>query len=88
MRKTLPILLLFCSFAAISQEAIPLKGDEIFGSINARQIGPALMSGRVNDLELHPTDPKIVYVGTAGGGIWKSQDGGVTYRSVFDKHIQ
>jgi len=88
MKKLLPILSLLCSFAAFSQEAIPLKGDEIFGSINARQIGPALMSGRVNDLELHPTNPKIMYVGTAGGGIWKSQDGGVTYRSIFDKHIQ
>lgn len=88
MKKLLPILFLFCSFSALSQEAIPLKGDEIFGSIQARQIGPALMSGRVTDLEPHPTDPKILYVGTAGGGIWKSQDAGVTYRPIFDKHIQ
>lgn len=88
MKKALLLLLSITTFAAFSQEAIPLKGEEIFGSMQARQIGPALMSGRITDLEPHPTDPKIMYVGTAGGGIWKSSDGGVTYKSVFDKHIQ
>jgi photosystem II stability/assembly factor-like uncharacterized protein len=73
---------------AYAQEAIPLKGDEMFGSLRARHIGPALMSGRVSDLEGHPTDSKILYVGTAGGGVWKSNDAGVTFNPIFDKHNQ
>lgn len=73
---------------SLAQDAIPLKGDELFGSMRARHIGPALMSGRITDLELHPKDPKVVYVGTAGGGIWVSKDAGVTYNPIFDKHIQ
>jgi photosystem II stability/assembly factor-like uncharacterized protein len=80
--------LFFVTTAAIAQEAIPLKGDELFGSIRARHIGPALMSGRVSDLEGHPTDARVMYVGAAGGGVWKSVDGGVTYRPIFDKHVQ
>ncbi|MCU0353582.1 MAG: hypothetical protein MUD08_07585 [Cytophagales bacterium] len=73
---------------ATAQEAIPLKGDELFGSLRARHIGPALMSGRITDIEGHPTDAKVVYIGTAGGGVWKSTDGGVTFKAVFDKHTQ
>ena len=73
---------------AFSQNPIPLKGDEIFGSLKARQIGPAIMSGRISDIEGHPTDSKIVYIGTAGGGVWQSTNAGVTYNSIFDKHAQ
>jgi photosystem II stability/assembly factor-like uncharacterized protein len=86
------ILLLAASvFGFIStqaQEALPLKGDEIFGSMRARHIGPALMSGRITDLEGHPTNNKIVYAGAAGGGVWKTSDGGVTYTPIFEKHNQ
>ncbi len=89
MKKTYSVILfLLIGFAAQAQDAIPLKGDELFGSLNARHLGPALMSGRVSDLEGHPTDAKIMYIGAAGGGVWKSSDGGVTYKPVFDKHIQ
>jgi photosystem II stability/assembly factor-like uncharacterized protein len=79
----------FFSFVAIhAQEPIPLKGEELFGSMRARQIGPALMSGRITDIEGHPTDSRIIYIGTAGGGVWKSTDGGVIFKPIFDKHIQ
>ena len=71
MKKNIYILaLLFISSFGFAQKAIPLKGDELFGSMRARQIGPALMSGRVSDLEGHPTNPKILYAGTAGGGVF------------------
>jgi len=79
---------LFLTSAAFAQDAIPLKGDELFGALRARHIGPALMSGRVSDIEGHPLDSRVLYVGAAGGGVWKSTDGGVTYKPVFDKHIQ
>ncbi|MBK9736073.1 MAG: hypothetical protein IPO92_14385 [Saprospiraceae bacterium] len=71
-----------------AQKAIPLKSDEIFGSIRARQIGPAVMSGRVTDIEGHPKDSKILYVAAAGGGVWQSNNSGVTFNPIFDKHTQ
>ena len=81
-------LLIFISVSylmSFAQEPIVLSGDELFGSIKARQIGPALMSGRITDLVGHPTNSRIIYIGTAGGGIWRSADGGSSFNSIFDK---
>lgn len=71
-----------------AQEAISIKGEALFGAMRARHIGPALMSGRFTDLTGHPTDSKIIYAGSAGGGVWRSTDGGVTFNSIFDDHVQ
>lgn len=76
------------SYKVIAQEEIASKGKELFGDMSARQIGPALMSGRINDLENHPTNNRIIYAGTAGGGVWKSNDGGATFNSIFDDYCQ
>lgn len=74
---------------AIGQDTeIVLKGKELFGDMRARQIGPALMSGRIIDLEQHPTNDKIIYVGSAGGGVWKSTNGGAAFQPIFDDHVQ
>tara|TARA_B100000795_G_scaffold263296_1_gene242267 strand:+ start:44761 stop:47856 length:3096 start_codon:yes stop_codon:yes gene_type:complete len=82
------LLALTFSFTGNAQEEISLKGKQLFGDMRARQIGPALMSGRINDLESHPTNPRIIYAGTAGGGVWKSNDGGATFAPIFDEHVQ
>ena len=73
--------------ASMAQE-ISLKGKELFGDMKARHIGPALMSGRIVDLESHPTNARILYLGAAGGGVWKSSDGGATFNPIFDDHVQ
>ena len=64
------------------------SGKELFGDLTARHIGPALMSGRINDLELHPSNSKIIYACAAGGGVWKSNDGGATFNPIFDEYCQ
>ncbi len=89
MRFLFPISFVFIIFqTVISQDNSIIKGDEIFGEMRARQIGPAIMSGRVIDIEVHPKDGNIFYVGSAGGGVWKTQDGGITFSPIFDEHIQ
>ena len=57
-----------------------------FGQIQARQIGPALMSGRVSCVDALQSNPLYMFIGTASGGLWKSTNGGVIVKSVFDKH--
>ena len=47
-----------------------------FGGIRSRSIGPALMSGRVSDVDGVDKNPAILYIGGANGGVWKSQSGG------------
>ena len=62
--------------------------ENLFGDLRARHIGPAVMSGRINDMENHPTDSKIIYAGAAGGGVWKSNDAGTTFNPIFDEFCQ
>lgn len=71
-----------------AQSAEKISAKDLFGDLNARHIGPALMSGRINDMEVHPTNPRIVYTGTAGGGVWKSNDAGTTFNPIFDEYCQ
>ncbi len=72
---------------AFSQDAVS-KGKELFGDLRARHIGPALMSGRITDIELHPTNDRVIFAGTAGGGVWKSSNGGATFNPIFDDYCQ
>ena len=53
------------------------------GQLEFRNIGPVNMSGRVADVEGIPGDPKVVYVGSASGGVWKTDNGGVTFEPIF-----
>ncbi|HEX8725804.1 MAG TPA: hypothetical protein VF737_10490, partial [Gemmatimonadaceae bacterium] len=55
-------------------------------SITARQIGPAAFGGRIDDIEAVPSDPRIIFVGTASGGIFRSRNNGVTWDPVFDAY--
>ncbi len=59
-----------------------------FGDLRARAIGPAVMSGRIAAIDAVPGPPLTIYVGAASGGVWKSTDGGVTFRPIFDEYTQ
>lgn len=83
----LPAVLLTQSVPVQAQDAVS-KGKELFGDMRARHIGPALMSGRVSDIELHPANPRVMYIGAAGGGVWKSSNGGATFTPIFDEYCQ
>ncbi len=89
MRKLLfAVVAVGLTLAASAQESIILKGKQLFGDMQARQIGPAVMSGRIIDLEGHPTNNRILYAGAAGGGVWKSVNGGATFNPIFDEYPQ
>ena len=90
MKKLILLLLLAftVSIPTNAQESKPLKAEGLFGDMRARHIGPALMSGRINDMEAHPTNQRIIYAGTAGGGVWKSNDAGTTFNPIFDEYCQ
>jgi len=74
--------------------AVPVSGQgvsvdaETFGGLRARAIGPAVMSGRIAAIDAVAGDRVTVFAGSAGGGVWKSADGGVTFKPVFDRHNQ
>lgn len=52
----------------------------------ARNIGSAMMSGRIAAVDAVEKDGRLtVFVGAASGGVWKSVNGGTTFRPVFDR---
>jgi len=59
--------------------------DVLFKNLKTRWIGPAVMGGRVSDIVIDPRNPAVFYVGLATGGLFKTNDNGVTFNSVFDK---
>ena len=58
--------------------------SDLFASMRAREIGPAGMSGRISDVEVVLSDRNIIYVGSATGGLFKSDDGGISWNPIFD----
>lgn len=67
-----------------SPTASPTPGPP-FSGISWRAIGPATAGGRIAAVAGSATDPKLYYVGTAGGGVWKSSNGAQTWDPVFTK---
>ncbi len=59
--------------------------DTTFAGIKFRSIGPALMSGRIADIAIHPLNPNTWYVAVGSGGVWKTLNAGTTWTPVFDK---
>ncbi|MCG8459239.1 MAG: hypothetical protein MI919_23430, partial [Holophagales bacterium] len=59
-----------------------------FGGLRAREIGPAVMSGRISSLDAVASKPVKIYAGSASGGVWRSEDGGTTFEPIFDEHTQ
>ncbi|MEZ4926695.1 MAG: hypothetical protein R3A50_10480 [Saprospiraceae bacterium] len=80
-------LISFCLLASFNLHAQKISSST-FGAMEARSIGPAVMGGRTTAIDGVISSPKILYVGTAGGGVWKSTTAGITFESVFDKHPQ
>ncbi|MEW6367815.1 MAG: sialidase [Acidobacteriota bacterium] len=75
--------------AAQSKAALPPARFDagVISGLRARDIGSARMSGRIAALAAANRGGKtLIYVGAASGGVWKSEDGGTTFKPVFDKN--
>ncbi|HXO16660.1 MAG TPA: hypothetical protein VN909_00675, partial [Candidatus Dormibacteraeota bacterium] len=56
-----------------------------YANLSWRSIGPAVAGGRVAAVAGTAQDDQLYYLGTAGGGVWKSINGGATWEAVFEK---
>lgn len=83
------IIPFFCPSVTLAQDsdqaADPAPGvnSGLVSALKFRNIGPALMSGRVLDIAVDPQRPSTWYLATVGG-VWKTENAGVTWRSIFD----
>lgn len=73
-------MLMFAVFPALSQKLDMEKMKDL----EPRSIGPAGMSGRVTAIDVVLDNPAVMYIGTASGGLWKSESGGVDWEPIFD----
>jgi len=59
--------------------------DQIVRGLRFRSIGPAVMSGRISDIEVDPRNTAVIYVASASGGVWKTTNGGLSWRPITDE---
>ncbi len=60
--------------------------DPLLKRFTWRSIGPAVMGGRIDDIAVDESNPSVIYVGYATGGIWKTVNNGTTWAPIFDEY--
>ncbi len=83
MKKLFTLLFTVISFTLFAQDF----SMDLVKNMKPRNIGPGGMSGRVTSIDVVESNPDIMYVGTASGGVWKSTSGGIKWEPIFDKEV-
>ena len=85
LSRLLSLVLLFLSVAVFAQQATKFDAATISG-LPARNIGSATMSGRIAAIAAVNENGRLtLFAGSASGGVWKSVNGGTTFKPVFDR---
>ena len=89
-RKTLPMLsfvILCCLISGTQLSALPQAAEtgDLLKVFEYRNIGPTRQGGRIVDFAVHPEDPFVFYVASASGGLWKTENNGLTWTPIFEK---
>jgi photosystem II stability/assembly factor-like uncharacterized protein len=84
--KRLILILVIAALTPIAVRSAAPEPNEaaLLANLKWRSIGPANMGGRVTAIEGVPGDPYTFYVGGADGGIFKTTNGGTTFKALFD----
>jgi hypothetical protein len=67
-----------------TSEEKALEQSATYSGLKFRSIGPAMTSGRIGDIAVNPTNFNEWYVAVASGGVWKTQNAGITFEPIFD----
>ena len=68
--------------AAEARKALAMRGPK--SPVNWSYLGPRNFGGRIRAILIHPTNPNIMWLGSCGGGIWKTLDAGATWNPLDD----
>src|SRR5207248_1136184 len=79
------LFIVFLPSSVLAQQPLKFDAATVWG-LPARDIGSATMSGRVGVLDAVVRSGRLtMFVGSASGGVWRSVNGGRTFRPVFDR---
>ncbi|MBT8069876.1 MAG: hypothetical protein KJO80_05540, partial [Gammaproteobacteria bacterium] len=70
--------------ALLSSSVFAALDASLMEGLRARTIGPAAISGRIAAIDAMASNPNHIIVGAATGGVWLSENGGLTWEPVFD----
>ncbi|MEO7363246.1 MAG: hypothetical protein ABI120_23130 [Gemmatimonadaceae bacterium] len=62
------------------------SANPVLANFRFRSIGPASMGGRIDDIAVYEKDPRIIYIGYATGGVFKSTNAGTTFQPIFERY--
>ena len=86
MKNITKILFLWLCLLGITSSIYAQKlTSDTFKGLEFRSLGPALTSGRIADIAIHPENESIWYVAVGSGGVWKTMNSGTTWTPIFDK---
>src|SRR5687768_15970038 len=84
LRAFAAVLLAAAAVAAGLQAQSGQAAPSPFSGLNYRAIGPTNQGGRFVDFAVVEATPQVVYAATASGGLWKTENHGLTWTSIFD----
>lgn len=91
MRRIVNLLLAFClmifcllPFSGNTQNSTREMAAQVARGLQLREIGPAVMGGRIADIAVNPQEKSTWYVAVGSGGLWKTTNSGTTWTPVFD----
>src|SRR6059036_1425375 len=86
VRSALPLILLVLPLFRTTVRPQEQARAPLVGAFRFRSIGPASMGGRIDDIAVSESDPNVIYIGYAVGGVFKSENNGTTFVPVFDTY--
>ncbi|MEO0898661.1 MAG: glycosyl hydrolase [Bacteroidota bacterium] len=84
MRKIAAVMLSFLLAVACCWGQDDPMNAKTFAGMKFRNVGPAFTSGRIADIAFHPDNENTWYVAVGSGGVWKTENGGTTWKPIFD----
>jgi photosystem II stability/assembly factor-like uncharacterized protein len=88
MKRAIAFLPLLIPVAVWAQPAPdPQAGPwaDLLSNLKPRSLGPTNMGGRITDIAVYEKQPRIFYIASASGGLWKTENAGLTVTPVFDR---
>jgi photosystem II stability/assembly factor-like uncharacterized protein len=84
MQVRLALIIALCTLTGVAASLTAQQAPDLYRSIVFREIGPTHQGGRYVDFAVVEATPRIFYVVNASGGVWKTENGGVSFTQMFD----